>query len=415
MTATLSKATIWVSMMNTLLFMMNGISRLMSNRDGNFAMTTAIVIPVLFGAGSLAIDISSAAVSKRQLQEAADSAALATASALADGKIDTSGATAFAKDFVAGQMANFLSDTTALKNATVATATKSTSGTATSYSVSVSSNYTMQFSGLAQVAGFKTTTIGASSQTASGTNDTKSALSMELLLDQSGSMAYDTSTCSVYKTKNGKPTSTCKTYVIKIEALKAAAKKLFDALDTADPTHVLVRTGVMSYNNGLLRDYRDNITSVSPMSWGTATGRTFTEGLSATGGTDATEPMQLSTAAIKKSSNATDTESVEHAKKQNYKADRYIVLMTDGEMTGNSSDWNSGKDANVRASCDAAKAAGITVFTVAFMAPDKGKSLLKFCASSPSNYFEAETMENLIDDFDSIAQTAIRAVTRLTN
>ncbi len=405
-----------VNMMSTWHFIVNGISRLTTDRGGNFAMVTALLLPVTIGAASLAIDVSNATMSKRQLQDAADSAALATASALADGKITTSGASAFAKDFLAGQMANFLSDTTALRNATTATATTSTSGSATSYSVSVSSNYTLQLSGLAQAAGFKTTTIGASSQTASGTDQTKGALSMELLLDQSGSMAYDTSTCSVYKTKsNGQPSTKCKTYVIKIDALKAAAAKLFDALDAADPTHVLVRTGVMSYNNGLLKDYRDKIISVSPMNWGTSVGRDYVKTLAAKDGTDATEPMELATTTIKKATDAKDNESVEHAKNKNTNADRYIVLMTDGEMTGNSSDWNSGKDQNVRDACKAAKAAGITVFTVAFMAPDKGKSLLKYCASSTSNYFEAETMENLIDDFDSIAQTATQSVTRLTN
>ncbi|WP_306440364.1 pilus assembly protein TadG-related protein [Rhizobium sp. 18055] len=398
--------------MSTLHSIKNSISALWHDRGGNFAMMTAILLPVSIGAASLAIDITNATMSQRQLQDAADSAALATASALAAGKIDTTGASAYAKDFVGGQMANYMSDTTAVKNATTVTATKTTSSTATSYNVSVSANYSLQLSGLAQVAGFKATNVAALSKTASGTDQTKSALSMELLLDQSGSMAYDTTTCSVYK-KNS--TTKCKTYVIKMDALKAAAAKLFDALDTADPTHVLVRTGVMSYANGLLRDNSDKIKSVSAMDWGTSASRSYVSTLSASGGTDATEPMQQATTAIKKTSDGKDTESVQHANKGNTNADRYIVLMTDGEMTGNSSEWNSAKDANVRAACDAAKTANVTIFTVAFMAPDKGKSLLKYCASSTSNYFEAETMENLIDDFDSIAQTATQAITRLTN
>jgi Flp pilus assembly protein TadG len=120
-------------MMSTSHFMKNSISRLWKDRGGNFAMMTAILIPVVIGAASLAIDVSNATVSKRQLQDAADAAALAVASALADGKIVTSGASAFAQDFVAGQMANYVSDTAAIKNATAATATQSTSGSATSY------------------------------------------------------------------------------------------------------------------------------------------------------------------------------------------------------------------------------------------------------------------------------------------
>jgi hypothetical protein len=172
----------------------------------------------------------------------------------------------------------------------------------------------------------------------------------------------------------------------------------------------------MSYNDGITRNtYTKKIIGISPMNWGTSTGRTFVSTLTADGGTDATEPMEQSTAAIKKNDDGSDTESKAHAEKGNATVGRYIVLMTDGEMTGNSSTWNSTRDQNVRDACHDAKEADITIFTVAFMAPAKGKSLLQYCASSPSNYFEAETMEKLIDDFDSIAQTATKALTRLTN
>ncbi|TDW35611.1 Flp pilus assembly protein TadG [Rhizobium azibense] len=396
--------------MSPISFLRANIARVLGDRSGNFAMMTAILMPVAIGAAGLAVDISNVALSRQQLQEASDAAALATASALADGKIDTAAASAFAKDFLAGQMANYVGDTAALRNATTTTATKTTSGSATSYSVKVSSAYSMQLSGLAQVVGFKTTDIDAASQTTSGTDETKTALSMELVLDQSGSMGYNTSTCAVYKTDQ----TTCKKYVIKIDALKSAAAALFDALDKADPEHVLVRTGVMSYNNGLLRNWQNKVISISPLSWGTDVGRAYVKTLTAVDGTDATEPMQESTKALTTSVNGTD-ESTEHAKKGNTKVDRYIVLMTDGEMTGNSSSWNSTKDQNVRNACNDAKKAGVTIFTVAFMAPDKGKSLLQYCASSTSDYFEAETMEKLISAFDSIAQTATKALTRLTN
>jgi len=397
--------------------------QILRDRSGNFAMMTAILAPVLIGAAGLAIDITNAALSQQQLQEASDAAALATATALADGKIDTAAASDFAKDFVAGQMANYLSssDAVSLRNKTNVTVTTTTTATGKGYNVSVNASYDMGLTPLMSVFGKKTVSLASNSATTSGTTNTKSALSMELDLDQSGSMKDYT--CSVYKLDgsgnyklDSEGNKICKTYstVTKIQALKTAAGKLFDALDTADPTHVLVRTGVMSYNNGLTRDKNKKIIGIRPMNWGTSTGRTFVSTLTANGGTDATEPMQESIKAIEKYPDGSDTESKEHAKKGNTNVDRYIVLMTDGEMTGNSSSWNSTKDQNVRDQCDAAKKAGITIFTVAFMAPDKGKSLLQYCASSPSNYFEAETMEKLIDDFDSIAQTATKAMTLLT-
>lgn len=65
--------------------------------------------------------------------------------------------------------------------------------------------------------------------------------------------------------------------------------------------------------------------------------------------------------------------------------------MTDGEMTGSSASWNYSIDQSVRNTCDTAKKDGIKIFTVAFMAPDKGKSLLQYCASSADNYYAPKT------------------------
>ena len=125
----------------------------------------------------------------------------------------------------------------------------STTATSKSYKVTVNSSYAIPTTPLIGVLGYKTMNIGASSSTSSGTSDTKTALSMELVLDQSGSMGDKTSTCATYDGTK------CKTYVIKIDALKKAASALFTALNTADPDHNLVRTGAYSYNNGLI--YKD--------------------------------------------------------------------------------------------------------------------------------------------------------------
>jgi hypothetical protein len=233
---------------------------------------------------------------------------------------------------------------------------------------------------------------------------------MELVLDQSGSMGDKTSTCATY---NG---TKCKTYVIKIDALKQAANALFSALNTADPDHSLVRTGAYSYNNGLIyNSKKTQIKSMSAMAWGTATTATYVSSITATGGTDATEPMRQATLSVQKAQDGSDVESMAHEAKGNKNVSRYIVLMTDGEMTGNTGEWQKTYDQNVRDQCDATKTAGIKIFTVAFMAPDKGKSLLQYCASPGGNYYEAETMEKLVASFTSIAQEATKALTLLTN
>ncbi|MDR6667477.1 Flp pilus assembly protein TadG [Rhizobium sp. 1399] len=397
-------------MMNTLHSLLD---RLRRDRGGNFGIMTAILLPVLIGTAGLAIDYSNAILSKRELQEATDAGALAAATALANGTAANSAAAeALAKDFVSGQMANYVGTDAVddIKAATSINIDTSTTATSKSYKVTVNSSYALATTPFMGVLGYKTMNVGTTSSTTSGTNDTKNALSMELVLDQSGSMGDKTSTCATY---NG---TKCKTYVIKIDALKQAANALFSALNTADPDHSLVRTGAYSYNNGLIyNSKKTQIKSMSAMAWGTATTATYVSGITATGGTDATEPMRQATLSVQKAQDGSDVESMAHEAKGNKNVSRYIVLMTDGEMTGNTGEWQKTYDQNVRDQCDATKTAGIKIFTVAFMAPDKGKSLLQYCASPGGNYYEAETMEKLVASFTSIAQEATKALTLLTN
>ncbi|MDM9620722.1 VWA domain-containing protein [Rhizobium sp. S96] len=422
-------------MMRTLHSLKDEISRLLKDRGGNFAMMTAIIMPVAIGAASVAVDISNTAMSKRQLQDAADSAALATASALADGKITTTGAAAFAKDFVGGQMANYLGDTTALKDATTTTATQTTSGSATSYSVSVSTNYSMSLSGLAQVAGFKTATISASSQTASGYSETQGSVSMFLALDKSGSMADPTSTvnaeqptktsqytytetytydCGTQKkpktctgTRQATGTKTETNYYTKIEALKLAVGSLTTQLNTADPTHIYARTGAVSYD---IKEY-----TASKLAWGTSAVTTYVNALSAANGTNSSGAMNTAyTSLIAKNSAGNDNENALHQAKTGQTPKKYIVFMTDGDNNDDSSGGRS-YDTLTKATCDKAKADSIEIYTVAFMAPATGQALLKYCATDASHYFAAESMADLLSAFKKIGAKAANQTTRLIN
>ncbi|MGO7592993.1 pilus assembly protein TadG-related protein [Rhizobium leguminosarum] len=389
------------------------LRRMLGDRGGNFGIMTAILLPVLVGAAGLAIDFSNAILSKRELQEATDAGALAAATALANGTAPTAAAAeTIAKEFVSGQMANYVGTEAmnSIKAGTSVNVNASTTATSKSYKITVNTSYTIATTPFMGVLGYKTMNIGASSSTSSGTNDTKTALSMELVLDQSGSMGDNTTTCATYSGKK------CKTYVTKIDALKQAADALFTALNTADPDHSLVRTGAYSYNNGLIYNtQKTQIKSMSGMAWGTATTATYVSGITASGGTDATEPMRQATLSIAKASDGSDVETQAHVAKGNRIVSRYIILMTDGEMTGNTGEWQQSFDQNVRDQCDATKTAGIKIFSVAFMAPDKGKQLLQYCASPGGNYYEAETMEKLVASFTSIAKEATKALTLLTN
>lgn len=393
-------------MMSTFQALKSSLSRLRNDRYGNFGIISAVLLPVTIGAGALAVDITNAAMAKHQLQEASDAAALATASALADGKIDTTTASAFAKDFVAGQMANFIGDTTALRNATTATATKTTSSGGASYSVSVSSSYSMDLSGLAQVIGFKTTNIGAASETASGYSEKQGSVSIFLALDKSGSMGDLTTTTYSY-TCGRNNNKTCTGYYTKIEALKLAVGNLTAELDKADPTHIYSRTGAVAYD---IKTYAE-----TALAWGTSGVTTYVNALVAANGTNSSGAMNKAYTSLTALNNAgNDNETALHQAKTQQTPKKYIVFMTDGD---NNNDPSGGRsyDTLTKDTCNTAKSKDIEIYTVAFMAPENGQALLKYCATDDNHYFKAESMSDLLSAFKEIGAKTSNQTTRLIN
>ncbi|WP_431322693.1 VWA domain-containing protein [Rhizobium sp. YTU87027] len=392
--------------MSTFQSLKSSLSRLQKDRHGNFGMVTAILLPIAIGAGAVAVDVTNAALAKHQLQEASDAAALATASALAEGKIDTTTASAFAKDFVAGQMANFISDTTALRAATTATATKTTSGSAASYSVNVSSSYSMQLSGLARVIGFQTANIATSSQTASGYSEKQGSVSIFLALDKSGSMGDYTTTSYTY-TCGKNHNKTCTAYYTKIAALKLAVGNLTAELDKADPTHIYSRTGAVSYD---LITYPE-----AKLAWGTSAVTTYVNALSAANGTNSSGAVSMAyNSLIAKNNAGNDNENALHQAKTGQTPKKYIVFMTDGDNNDDSSGGRS-YDTLTKDTCNKAKGDGIEIYTVAFMAPVNGQALLKYCATDDNHYFKAESMSDLLAAFKEIGAKTSDQTTRLIN
>jgi len=78
--------------------------------------------------------------------------------------------------------------------------------------------------------------------------------------------------------------------------------------------------------------------------------------------------------------------------------DRFSWLPSQGSWLNRNT-----KDARLQAICDAAKAEGITIYTIGFEAPSAGRTALRNCASSPSHYFDANGL-NLSDAFSAIAR-----------
>jgi Flp pilus assembly protein TadG/uncharacterized protein YegL len=428
---------------------MSIFKRLAAERSGNFGMMTAIMLPVLLGAAGFAVDFSNAMQVKSSLQGIADSASLAAASAMAQDGYTKAQAEELAKNFFVSQIiADGMSDATTtsekaaaaakIRAGTTATAKENTaSGSAKkTYTVTLDSLYAMNLNPITGVIAGKSMNIAINAVATTGTDGdaTRTGISMYLALDRSGSMSFATTTkntkqssCVNYTADNWRykdepwysryylaPSNPC--YVRKIDALKTASIALFDALKKADSsvtsansTSTLVRTGADSYT--------DETQKESAMAWGTSAAAAYIQNLPSipTGGTDANGAMQNAIDALKSSKNKTDTESKAHDSKDNDSFNRYIVLMTDGEMTGNSSDWKPDLDKSVRARCDTAKKDGIMIFTVAFMAPDNGKSLLKYCATSTEYYYSPEDMSSLVAAFGEIADKAAKQTVRLTN
>jgi Flp pilus assembly protein TadG len=414
------------------------LARLMKDRGGNFGIMTAILLPVLVGAAGVAIDVTNALQVKSQLQGIADGGALATASAMADKDMTASEAQAFATKFFLAQASQVTADPTEtpaekaareakLKNGISATAstTSSSGGNAQTFDVGVKMSLDVPLTGLSNVLGLKTMKVSVNSWSQSGREG--NALSMYLALDESGSMAWDTSTVNpaqptkrvakereeeYYCSYGWRQTCTRTVtyyvtetnYLSKMAPLKAATAGMFAELKKADPTGELIRMGADSYD--------DQTKAEQAIKWGTTAVATYVGNLPNVpdGGTDASGAMSNAFNALK---TANATERREQANKKNTSFERFIVLMTDGEMTGNSSDWNSVSDKKVRNLCKQAKDDGIKVYTIAFMAPDRGKALLNYCASGEDYYYDPEDMTSLVQSFGDIARKAAKRVLAL--
>lgn len=375
----------------------------LNNRKGNLSIIAAIVLPVGLAAAGLAIDTSKMVASRSALQNAADAAALAAASALANKGITTEDAEALATNFVKGQMANHMDAPEGEEQAfdfgsctAVDVQQQTTVGTAKKFTVKVDTCYDVKYSALAAFMGRSSGRVSVSSTTQSST-ESKNALSMYLVLDRSGSMAEYTNTVSgSYTCRYGRRTYTCYTYYDKITALRIAATNLMDKLATADPDTALVRTGAVSYNNVMQ-------TPIS-IAWGVSAAKTYISKLTADGGTDSGLAFKTAYNALKAT-----TEDTAHANKNGQVPSKYIVFMTDGDNNYTSADTETKKW------CDAARQAGIEVYSVAFMAPSRGQALLGYCATTSAHYFKAENAEDLNAAFEYIGERATAVDTRLTH
>ncbi|MCF3642481.1 VWA domain-containing protein, partial [Rhizobium sp. TRM95111] len=293
-------------------------------------------------------------------------------------------------------------------------------GSAKSFHVVVNAKHTVKYSAFTRMFGYDEQTLSANSEAQSAT-ESKNALSMFLVLDRSGSMAWITDevesestrcqnhSASNWYTENLRKTKPC--YRSKISSLKIAVANLTSQLDESDPGNEFVRTAAVSYN--------DAQQSPTSLAWGTDDASAYVAAFPTvpTGGTDSSSAFKVAYQAV-----VADAETTEHERKNGQVPTRYIVFMTDGENTSYNGYSYSGygdlADTETKKWCDKARDEDeeiqVEVYTVAFMAPTRGKQLLEYCATSGDHYIEATNNDELVAAFKYIGERASAVVSRLS-
>lgn len=354
------------------------IAELLHDNNGNFAMLAGLTIPVLFIAGSFAIDTTNAMSMKVRLQNAIDSAALATSTRLAQEEgLSLEDAKAFALMFLNGQVEEDMPAFTGMSVKPTVDITETMEDGSTVWRVAISMIGTQAVTPMGRLMGQENISVGVSGQSESAVGKTQGAFSMALVLDRSSSMDWDL---------QGQR---------KIDVLKAAVGGLLDQIETADPGNNYVRIGASSYNSSM--------TGLQKLNWKPSRTRDFVNALPADGGTDSTDAFSWAYDNV-----SADTELSQHMVKNGQAPQRYIVFMTDGDNNYSSADTST------RILCDQAKGAGVQIYTVAFAAPERGKQLLSYCATSSAHFFDAQSSADLISAFRSIGEQASQLASRLT-
>lgn len=362
----------------SVMFLKSKIEYLIGNTRGNFAMIGAVAVPLVFAVASFGVDTTNAFSMKSHLQEAADAAALATSSmAVKDEDMTEQKAKAFALKFLNGQIQQYKPMFASLSVTPEVTVTPVKEANRTVWKVSVKLTGNQSTTPMARFLGKESiaVNVGGTSESARGN---QGALSMALVLDQSGSMGWKL---------NG---------VQKIKILKEAVGELMDQFEEADPDSKYVRIAAVTYSN------KKN--SNHPPVWNRGQVRAYVNKLRANGGTSSTDAFGWGVNTI-----GDAAETTAHKEKNGQTPKRFILFMTDGSNNYASADYDT------LLLCAKAKAEGIEVFSVAFAAPAQGRNLLMKCATSPDNYFDARNSADLIKAFEEIGKKTADSMTRLTS
>ncbi|MDP3523954.1 MAG: TadE/TadG family protein [Hoeflea sp.] len=393
--------------------MLKKIPEMLRNRDGNFAMMAGILVPVIFVAGSLVLDTTNALSMKTSLQNAADSAALATTSQLAEGKITEAEAVAYATKFFKGQVSDDANAFDGFSATPSVTLTKSGTGAKTIWKVEIAVLGSQKTTGLGKFVGKDKIDIAINAASESA-HDGSNPISMMLVLDRSGSMQWAsgrTTTKTVPKYcgfgwwQYQCGTTTVVSDVPKMDVLKEAVANLVNHIVASDPTNEYARIGAVAYNIKTVDADKFDLT------WNKTQVTTFTNALVAIDGTYSVDAMEYAVGRVTGSG-----EVNAHFSKNGSKDPlKFIVFMTDGEHDTGQAWKDDYADKTTKEQSQSAKDKKVTVLSVAYKAPQRGKAMIEACASGIDKYYDAQSADDLLKAFTAIGKEAAKSVTRLTN
>jgi len=337
------------------------VGRWRDNIRGSFAATTAVAMMMIVTLAGVAYDYNSMISVKSKLQDSVDLAALAGAS------IARTNETEMENLAIKTLEENVeLIDNLSLEGMPSININNS----AKEITVTASSKYETLFGSL-----FALDSINISATSTSGYGiEQLDSFAIYLVLDISSSMTRLSSDGTV-----------------KLNAVKTAVDDMFYTLYSTsdDPIRLVstIRTGFSTYS-AMLGPTRD-------LNTGYATTVSQVNALVAGNGTNSTPGLQYAYDQI-----ADEMDNVSDLT-------AYIVFMTDGDNN------NSAFDVSTITLCEQAKADNITIFTVAFEAPEKGQELLQACATSPDKAYTSRNAGTLNAAFRDIASVINKPVVRL--
>ncbi|AMC12481.1 vWA domain-containing protein [Liberibacter crescens] len=430
----------------------------MQSSKGNFLFLTAVILPVMIGIVGFAIDVVNVMYYRYALQAASDRAILTT-NALLSSK-ETNISEQKIKEIVQNNLEfnlyhdfgqNDAQEISQDADIAVTRYVAKKKGALDSYRIVVQPDYDMPinpFSFAMRFLGKEYVSLATYSEGVAGgvKNQESQSVSLELVVDVSGSMRYPpidkngydythcfsdakmvdpmlevvidpqgekifstdryliTSCNPLYypgvidgsKLKRVRASEVQKTAAAKVVFLRDAVFGLVRHFDSLENSAEKIRMGAVAFDG--------TVKSKSPMNWGTKHIKDYFINLESTGGSTNSTPALYS--AYKMLSAA--QEDLIHKAKNNQNIKKYIIFLTDGEN-------DPGFNETSIPICKAAKAKGIRIFAIGFSleALSTAHKFLTDCAS-PGDYYDVARALELSRVFQNIASIVSSQVNRLT-